>query len=119
MKIGDTVYIVCSDTRYQSDTGTKKVIKVGNVYFEVEGCPWEKFLIKGQEADYSNKGKRTRDQYGSNLYWYPSQEAYEEIVRMRAIRKIVQENLLKLSDEEIKDIYNYMIKPKLPENGTI
>lgn len=57
MKIGDTVYIVCSDTRYQSETGTKKVIKVGNTYFEVEGCPWEKFLIKGQEADYSNKGK--------------------------------------------------------------
>lgn len=113
MRIGDTVYIVCSDIRYQSETGTKKVIKAGNTYFEVEGCPREKFLIKGQEADHSNRGKRIRDQYSSNLYWYPSQEAYEEVVRVRELRKIVQENLFKLSNEEIIDIYTYMIEPKI------
>lgn len=113
MKIGDTVYIVCSDTRHQSETGTKKIIKVGNTYFEVEGCYRDKFLVKGQEADHSNRGKRIRDQYTSNLYWYPSQEAYEEIVRARELRKIVQENLSKLSNEEIIDIYTYMIEPKI------
>lgn len=111
MKVGDKVYIVCTDRRTWENNKTCTISKIGRTYFEVDEVgSWYRFCVDPKNEHYGNwcmwaRGKNKGEQ-SNDFYWYPSEEYYLKMKEDSSRRYFVRQNLSLLTDEEILEIYH-------------